>query len=61
MKTATSTISNYTTLLRKVKERVALAQQRAILAANEELLRMYWDLGEMLHEAQQLVFQPAKY
>ena len=46
-------ISNYTTLLRQVKRRVALAQQRAIFAANEELLRMYWDLGQMLHAAQQ--------
>ena len=32
---------------------MALAQQRAIYAANEELLRMYWDLGQMLHTAQQ--------
>lgn len=46
-------ISNYATLLRQVKRRVALAQQRAIFAANEELLRMYWDLGQMLHTAQQ--------
>ena len=55
MNTATTNIiSTYATLLRKVKERVALAQQRAIYAANEELLRMYWDLGEMLHDAQQV-------
>ena len=46
-------IFNYSTLLRQVKSRVALAQQRAIYAANEELLRMYWDLGQMLHAAQQ--------
>jgi len=46
-------ISSYTTLLQEVKQRVALAQQRAISAANDELLRMYWDLGKMLHLAQQ--------
>lgn len=45
-------IFNYSTLLRQVKKRVALAQQRAIYAANEELLRMYWDLGQMLYTAQ---------
>lgn len=45
-------ILNYSTLLRQVKKRVALAQQRAIYAANEELLRMYWDLGQMLYTAQ---------
>lgn len=49
---STNEIQNYTTLLRQVKQRVALAQQRAIYAANEELLRMYWDLGKMLHESQ---------
>lgn len=46
-------IGNYSSLLRQVRHRVALAQQRAIFAANEELLRMYWDLGQMLHAAQQ--------
>ena len=46
-------IQDYSVLLRQVKRRVALAQQHAIYAANEELLRMYWDLGQMLHAAQQ--------
>lgn len=46
-------IANYSILLRQVKQRVALAQQRAIYAANEELLRMYWDLGNVLYSAQQ--------
>lgn len=45
-------IGNYSNLLRQVKQRVALAQQRAIFAANEELLRMYWDLGHILYKAQ---------
>ncbi len=49
MNTGVNNIPNYTTLLRQVKGRVALAQQRAIYAANEELLRMYWDLGQMVH------------
>ena len=46
-----NSISNYSNLLRQMKQRVALAQQRAIFAANEELLRMYWDLGQMLNQA----------
>ena len=50
MKTSANIISNYTSLLQQVKQRVALAQQRAIYAANEELLRMYWDIGQMLHD-----------
>ena len=46
-------IQEYALLLQQVKQRVILAQQRAIYSANEELLRMYWDLGQMLHAAQQ--------
>ena len=39
-------------MLRKIKQRVLLAQQRVIYAANEEMLRMYWDVGEMLQQSQ---------
>ena len=46
-------ILNYSMLLKQVRRRVELAQQRAIYAANEELLRMYWDLGKILYSAQQ--------
>ena len=42
----------YATLLRKIKRRVLIAQQRAIYAANEEMLRMYWDIGGMLQQSQ---------
>lgn len=43
---------NYAALLRQIKERVSLAQQRAIYSANEEMLRMYWDIGGMLQQCQ---------
>ena len=43
----------YATLLRKIKQRVLIAQQRAIYAANEEMLRMYWDIGGMLQQSQE--------
>lgn len=42
----------YAALLRKIKQRVLTAQQRVIYAANEEMLRMYWDVGEMLQQSQ---------
>lgn len=42
----------YADLLRKIKQRVQIAQQRAIYAANEEVLRMYWDVGELLQQSQ---------
>lgn len=42
--------SNYATLLRQIRQRVLLAQHRAIYTANEEMLRMYWDIGGMLQQ-----------
>ena len=44
--------NGYAALLRKIKQRVLVAQQRAIYAANEEMLRMYWDIGGMLQQSQ---------
>lgn len=43
---------HYIALLNNVKKRVDLAQQRLAATANEEMLRMYWDIGEMLHASQ---------
>ena len=45
-------ISEYTQLLDKIKHRVQLAQKRAIYSASAEMLRMYWDIGEMLFHKQ---------
>lgn len=48
-------IFNYATLLQQIKARVALAQKKAIYAANEEMLTMYWDIGKMLSESQKQI------
>lgn len=48
----TDNFRGYAALLRKIRQRVQIAQQRAIYAANEEMLRMYWDVGEMLQQSQ---------
>ena len=48
----TDNFRGYAALLRKIKQRVQLAQQRVIYAANEEMLRMYWDVGKMLQQSQ---------
>ena len=44
----------YPSLLRQIKHRVSFAQQKAMYAANEELLRMNWDIGEMLTKSQEI-------
>ena len=44
--------NSYASLLRRIRQRVSLAQKRAIYTANEELLHMYWDIGEMLQQSQ---------
>ena len=43
----------YPSLLRQIKHRVSFAQQKAMYAANEELLCMNWDIGEMLTKSQE--------
>ena len=48
----TEDFHHYSELLKQIKQRVSLAQQRAIYAANEEMLRMYWDIGGMLQQSQ---------
>ena len=45
-------IFDYSLLLSQIKRRVVQAQQRAIYAANEEMLHMYWDIGELLKKSQ---------
>lgn len=39
-------------LLREIKSRIQQAQTRAVLAANAELVRLYWDVGELLDARQ---------
>ena len=46
---------DYLRLLVQVKKRVQLAQQRAIYSANDEMLRMYWDVGHILSDAQKQI------
>ena len=45
-------IFDYIQLLSQMKRRVTLAQQRAIYDANEEMLHMYRDIGELLEKGQ---------
>ena len=43
---------DYPRLLAQVKQRVRMAQQRAAYSAYGEMLRMYWDIGHLLSDAQ---------
>lgn len=45
--------SNYPELLGLIKQRIRQGQTRAALAANAELIMLYWDIGKMLHGRQQ--------
>jgi hypothetical protein len=38
----------YAVLLKDIKDRIAQAQARAVLSANAELVRLYWDVGRMI-------------
>jgi predicted nuclease of restriction endonuclease-like (RecB) superfamily len=43
---------DYADLLGKIKQRIRRGQAQAVFAANAELIRLYWDIGRMLHERQ---------
>ncbi len=44
--------SDFTALLADVKSRIQVAQTRATLAVNVELMRLYWDIGRIIDERQ---------
>lgn len=43
---------DYAPLLAEIKSRLRLAQTRAVLAVNAELIRLYWEIGAMLDQRQ---------
>jgi hypothetical protein len=43
----------YQSLLEDIKKRIRKGQTKAILAANAELIAMYWDIGKMILQRQQ--------
>jgi len=44
----------YSGLLAEIKTRIRKAQSRASLSANAEMIAMYWDIGRMIHQRQQM-------
>ena len=40
--------AHYLGLLSDIKQRIGQAQTRAVLAVNAELIRLYWEIGQML-------------
>jgi predicted nuclease of restriction endonuclease-like (RecB) superfamily len=47
-----SDLTPYAGLLVEIKSRIQLAQTRAVLAVNGELIRLYWQIGQLLDERQ---------
>lgn len=45
--------TDFAGLLADVKGRILSAQTRAVLAVNTELVRLYWDIGQIIAERQQ--------
>lgn len=45
---------NYANLLTDIKQRIRQAQTRAMLSVNAELIRLYWELGQMLDARQKV-------
>ena len=47
-----SDLTPYAALLAEIKSRIQTAQTRAVLAVNGELIRLYWQIGELLQARQ---------
>ena len=45
--------ADFAALVADVKDRIQAAQTRAVLAVNNELVRLYWDIGRIINERQQ--------
>lgn len=43
---------HYPALLAEIRQRIQSAQTRAMLGANAELIRLYWEIGQMLDARQ---------
>ena len=43
---------DYAELLKEIKDRIGQAQTRAILTVNAELVRLYWDIGQLIDNRQ---------
>jgi predicted nuclease of restriction endonuclease-like (RecB) superfamily len=43
---------DFALLLSEVKQRIQLAQTKAVLAVNSELVRLYWDIGRIINARQ---------
>ncbi len=44
----------YSGLLNEIKDRIRQAQIKATVSANAEMTLMYWDIGRMIHQRQQM-------
>lgn len=49
-----SDLAFYSGLLTEIKDRIRQAQARAALSANAEMIAMYWDIGRMIQQRQQM-------
>lgn len=47
------TTSDYPGFLMEIKSRIRSAQYQALRAANKELVSLYWDLGQSIHQKQE--------
>ena len=52
-KSALPVPADFPELLNEVKVRIRQAQSRAVIAANAELVRLYWDIGRLIDRRQQ--------
>lgn len=48
-----TTLKEYKTFLKEIKEKILASQVKAALAVNQELIHLYWEIGCKIHLKQQ--------
>jgi len=51
-KQSSTVAADYTRVLQDIKTRIRTAQIKATLAANQEMIHLYWDVGRMIEDRQ---------
>ena len=47
-------LTNYTHTLEQIKERIYKARHKALTAVNKELVSLYWEIGKIISEKQEI-------
>ena len=45
----TTSLKEYKAFFKEIKEKILTSQVKAVLAVNQELIKLYWEIGSRIH------------